>query len=161
MGEAKTGAFLDLHDIPLIDWGGKFATITKKAWVKSFLELDEDDEILDALSSLGLTDECPIPRVCEILEKFTCMVYAPKSSKRTLQELRWELFRLKEREGEKLTPTLSSFLPHLWRANYIAMVWRSSREHISELPTPSLHECKNVPIRCFKPAAPDAIRWLW
>ena len=87
------------------------------------------------------------------------MVYAPKSSKRTLQELRWELFRLK---GENLPTTLSPFLPHLWRANYIAMVWRSSREHISELPLPSLHgwesvDSKNVPIRCLKPAVPEAM----
>ena len=98
------------------------ATITKKAWAKSFLELDEGEEILDALSSLGLTDERPIPRVCEILEKFTHMVYASKSWKRTTEELRWELFRLKGREGENLPPTLGPFLPHLWRANYIAMV---------------------------------------
>ena len=112
--------------------------------------MDEDDEILDALSSLGLTDERPILRVCDILEKFTCMVYAPKSSKRTLQELRWELFRLKGREEEKLPPY------------YLAMVWRSSREHISELSSPSLHrwegvDGKNVPIRCLKPAAPEAM----
>ena len=90
------------------------------------------------------------------------MVYAPKSSKRTLQELRWELFRLKRRKGERLPPTLTSFLPHLWRANYIAIAWRSSREHISELRLPSLHgwesvDGKNVPIRCLKPAAPEAM----
>ena len=66
MGEAKTNAFLGLHAISGTDWAGKFATIAKKVWVKSFLELDEDDEILDALSSLGLTDERPTPRVCEI-----------------------------------------------------------------------------------------------
>ena len=139
LGEAKTGAFLGLHAMSGTDWGGKFATISKKAWVKSFLELDDNDEILDALSSLGATQERPVSRVCAILEKFTCMVYAPKSSKRTLAELRWELFRLKEREGEKVPPTLSSFLPHLWRANYVAMVCKSSRHHVSELPSPLLH----------------------
>ena len=161
--EAKTSAFLGLHAISGAVWGRKFATITKKAWVKSFLELDEDDEIHDALSSLGLTEERPIPRVCEILKKFTCMAYAPKSSKRTLQELRWGLSRLKGREGEKLSPTLSSFLPHLWRANYIAMVWRSSREHISELPSPSLHGRESVAgkkVPKIKPAAPE-LCWLW
>ena len=151
LGEAKTGAFLGLHAMSGTDWGGKFATISKKAWVKSFLELDDNDEILDALSSLGATQERPVSRVCAILEKFTSMVYAPKSSKRTLAELRWELFRLKGREGEKLPPTLSSFLPHLWRANYMAMVWKSSRHHVSELPSPLLHgweivDDKNVPI---------------
>ena len=144
------------------DWGGKFATISKKAWFKSFLELDDNDEILDALSSLGATQERPISRACAILEKFTCMVYAPKSSKRTLAELRWELFRLKGREGEKLPPKLSSFLPHLWRANYIAMVWKSSRHHVSELPSPLLHgweivDDKNVSIKCLKPATPEAM----
>ena len=81
LGEAKTGAFLGLHAMFGTDWGGKFATISKKAWVKSFLELDDNDEILDALSSLGATQELPASRLCAILEKFTCMVYAPKSSK--------------------------------------------------------------------------------
>ena len=51
LGEAKTSAFLGLQAISGTDWGGKFATITKKAWVKSLLELDEDDEILDAFFS--------------------------------------------------------------------------------------------------------------
>ena len=150
VGEAKTGAFLGLHAMSGTDWGGKFATVSKKAWVKSFLELDDNGKILDAFSSLGATQERPVPRVCAILEKFTCMVYAPRSSKRTLAELRRELFRLKGKEGEKLPPTLSSFLPDLWRATYIAMVWKSNRHHVSELPSPLLHgweivDDKNVP----------------
>ena len=91
------------------------------------MELDDNDEILDALFSLGATQERPVGR-----------------------------------EGEKLPPTLSSFLPHLWRANYIAMVWKSSRHHVSELPSPLLHgweivDDKNVPIKCLKPAAPEAM----
>ena len=53
LGEAKTGAFLALYAMSGTDWGGKFATISKKAWGKSFLELDDNDEILGALSSLG------------------------------------------------------------------------------------------------------------
>ena len=39
LGEAKTGAFLGLRAMSETGWGGKFATISKKAWVKSFLEL--------------------------------------------------------------------------------------------------------------------------
>ena len=74
LGEAKTGAILGLRAMSGTDWGGKFATISKKAWIKSFLELDDNDEILDALSSLGVTQERPAPRVCAALEKFTCMV---------------------------------------------------------------------------------------
>ena len=55
LGEAKTGAFLGLHAMSGTEWGDKFATISKKAWGKSFLELDDNYEILGALSSLGAT----------------------------------------------------------------------------------------------------------
>ena len=162
LGEAKMSVFLGFHAMSGTDWDGKVATISKKAWVKSFLELDDNDEILDALSSLGAAQERPVPRVCERLEKFTCMVYAPKSSKRKLAELSWELFRLEGRDGEKLPSTLSSFLPHLWRANYIAVVWKSSQHHVSELPSPSLHgweieDDKNVLIKCLKAVTPEAM----
>ena len=122
LGEAKMGAFLGLHAVSGTDWGGEFVTISKKAWVKSFSELDDNDEIFDALSSLGATKERPVSRVCAILEKFTCMVYAPKSSKSTLADSCWELFHLKGGEGEKLPPMLSSFLPHLWRPWFASRV---------------------------------------
>ena len=56
----------------------------------------------------------------------------------------------------------TSFIPHLWRENYVAMVWKSSRHHVSELPSPLLHgweivDDKNVPIKCLKPVATEAM----
>ena len=68
-----------------------------------------------------------------------------------------------ERKRRRETnPNVKLILPHLWRANYIVMVWKSSRHHVSELSSPLLHgweivDDKNVPIKCLKPAAPEAM----
>ena len=54
------------------------------------------------------------------LEKFVCQVYST-TGPRSLLALRWELFRSKNLEGEMLPPTRASLLPHIKRANHIAM----------------------------------------
>ena len=54
-------------------------------WIKAFLSLEQDSEIVVALAALGVEKEPPSLETCVILEKFTCMVYLPKSSKRTLK----------------------------------------------------------------------------
>ena len=109
LGKEKCQALLGLHAFTGADWGGKFASISKKSWIKAFLNLEDSNEIVYALASLGSGYQKPNDEVCCILEKFVCMVYSPKSSKYTLEELRWELFRLKSKEGEKLPPTRASF----------------------------------------------------
>ena len=48
-----------------------------------------------------------------------CYVYSENGPK-TLSELRWELFRTKNSEGEMLPPTLGALLPHTIRANFIS-----------------------------------------
>jgi len=44
-----------------------------------------------------------------------------KSNLDTLPELRWELFRHKNLEGEKLPPTRGTLLPHILCTNYISV----------------------------------------
>ena len=39
--------------------GGKLATISKKTWIKAFLALEEDVEIVAVLTSLGNDHHCP------------------------------------------------------------------------------------------------------
>ena len=162
VGRKKCEPLLGLHAFAGADWGGKLATISKKTWIKAFLPLEEDDEIVAVLTILGNDHYRPTLETCIILEKFTCMVYSPKSSKRTLRDLRWELFRLKSKEGEKLPPTWASFLPHVWRGNYITMVWKSCRLLMMDLPPPNMHgwvrnEKNMEPIMCLKPPAPGAM----
>ena len=79
--QIKYFTFPGLHDFTGGDWGGKFVGHTKVSWVKYFLGLDSDDEIIKALTNLGsmeLEDSTDVteglPTVLKPLEAFTCKV---------------------------------------------------------------------------------------
>ncbi|KAG1656751.1 hypothetical protein GQR58_023744 [Nymphon striatum] len=59
LGPRKCNALLGMHAFTGSDWRGKFSGITKRKWMKLFLELDDSDEILDALSYLDESLEDP------------------------------------------------------------------------------------------------------
>ncbi len=61
-----------MHAFTVSDWGGKYSGITKKKLMKLFLDLDESDEILDALSYLGESLDDPTKKIIKTLEKFVC-----------------------------------------------------------------------------------------
>ena len=61
------------------DWGGKFVSIGMGTWVKVFLDLDPEDEIITALINLGnmvlskdidVTDS--LPSILRPLETLVC-----------------------------------------------------------------------------------------
>ena len=98
----------------------------KKSRVDSFLQLDENDQIVQTFCNLG---EGPVPKTLinvqlpwqiRHLEQFVCMVYSAKGPF-TLPELRWELFRTRNLEGEMLPPTRGSLLPHIIHVNYVSL----------------------------------------
>ena len=75
----------------------------------------------------------------------------------------WELFRLKGKREftSNVKPISTSFVESKLYSHGV----EASREHISGLPSPSLHgwesvDGKNVPIRCLKPAVPEAVLTL-
>ena len=100
VGKEKSQGLIGLHNFSGADWGGKFAGISKKTWIKSYLALDENDTIIKSFQKLGEVPidsdnllRCDIPTEFLPLETFTCLVYRnSKTSIRTLKELRWDLF---------------------------------------------------------------------
>ncbi|KAG1665862.1 hypothetical protein GQR58_019139 [Nymphon striatum] len=138
-----------------------FPGITKRKWMKLFLELDDSDEILDALSYLGESLEDPNGEVIEALEKFVCRAYSPKTKCISLKKLRWELFRT-GKESEKLPPTKSSFIPHIRRSNYQSYIWKSCKLPEMSISSPVGHgwddkDTSIMPIMCLKSPAPQAL----
>ena len=94
------------------------------------MALDEDDPAIECFQNLG-TGLIPtqliygeLPQQLEGLQRFVCRVYC-SSEPSTLPALRWEMFRSRNLEGESLPPTRAAILPHVTRANYIAMRDRS------------------------------------
>ena len=80
----------------------------------------------------------------------------------TLKELRWELFRTKNMEGEILPPTRGTFIPHLRRVCYTSRRDKSYRVPNPDLPPIdgngwTVSDGLYVPERCTLPAAPTAV----
>ena len=103
-----------------------------------------------------------LPERYKAIEKFVCDVYS-RSNKDSVPELRWELFRKKTLEGEKLPPTRGALLPHMARANYMAMSDKSYIASQAELPELEQNGREVTldggfkPVMCLKDAAPSAV----
>ena len=125
IGHHKCQGLIGLHNFSGTDWGGKFVGITKK-WVQAYLQLPDDDAVINCFRKLG--DKClptelvgaELPEQLKPLETFVCHVYSQTGPK-TLPALRWEMFRSRNLESEMLPPTRSVLMPHITRANYTAM----------------------------------------
>ena len=98
-----------------------------------------------------------------VLESFVCEVYAKNSKCRTLGELRWELFRTKNLESEKLPPTLGALKPHIQRANAILATNKGYREPRPQTPLLTDNGWETIsdgtisPKKCLEPPAPESV----
>ena len=161
LGSRKCNPLVGMHTFTGSDWGGKFSGITKRKWMKLFLDLDDSDEILDALGYLGESLEDPTAKVIETLEKFVCRAYSWKTKCWSLKVLRWELFRT-GKESEKLPPTKSSFIPQIQRSNYLSYIWKNCKSPEINVPSPGCHGLEDndeliMPMMCLKSPAPQAL----
>ena len=118
---------MGFHNFTGADWGGKFVGITKETWMKAFLRLADDDDVISCFQRLGSLSlsmenhENMLPLCLAPIETFICSLYAPADCLvRKIPDLRHELFLTKNLEGEKLPPTTSTLFLHLLRTNFIA-----------------------------------------
>lgn len=167
IGSLKCQGLIGLHNFTGADWGGKFVGITKKTWVGAYMKLDESDSVVTCFRQLGdgaipteLVDGDLPPQVKD-LERFVCQVYSSTGAT-DLPALRWQLFRSKNLEGEMLPPTRAALLPHITRANYIAMRDKSYVTRSPDLPAIDqngwqLDKGVYVPVHSLALPAPRAV----
>jgi hypothetical protein len=167
VGAHKCQGLIGFHNFSGADWGGKFVGLSKKTWSDAYLRLAEDDPAVDCFKALG---EGPfpselvngeLPPLFKALERFVCHVYCA-TGPASLPALRWTLFASKNMEGEMLPPTRAALLPHIQRANYVAM--RDKSYHTTNPALPPLEEngwkienAAYIPVRCLSPPAPLAV----
>ena len=167
LGKRKAQGLIGIHNISGADWGGKFIGLSKNTWLKKYLQLDENDPVLDCFIRLGeqtIPDKLvgeELPAVVKPLEEFTCKVYSDLGIK-SLPQLRWELFRTRNLEGESLPPTRAAILPHIIRANYVCMRDKSYQESCPTLPPIEdsgwvLEGSNYLPVKCLELPAPKAV----
>jgi hypothetical protein len=137
--QAKCQALIGFHNFTGADWGGKFVGKTKESWTKAFMKLKHDDPVLQCFKKLGEgsikcgLENGKLPQEFTPLEEFVCKVYNP-SRPLSLPELRWELFRSRNLEGEMLPPTRASLLPHIIRVNFVSMIGKSYTSACPNIP---------------------------
>ncbi|CAB4023718.1 Hypothetical predicted protein, partial [Paramuricea clavata] len=101
--------------------------------------------------------------VSNVLESFVCEVYARNSNCRTFGELRWELFRTKNLESEKLPPTLGALTPHIQKANAISAINKGYRDPRPQTPLLTDNGWETIsdgtisPKKCLEPPAPESV----
>ena len=82
LGKKKAQGLIGIHNFSGADWGGKLIGLSKNTWMKHYLQLDEDDPILDCFINLGeqtVPDKLvggDLPPVVKPLEEITCRVYS-------------------------------------------------------------------------------------
>lgn len=168
IGQMKARGLIGLHHFSGADWGGKWVGISKKTWINAYLALPNDDPAIQAFIHLGslnsaelLYNEDQLPHHAQSLEKFVCSVY-DKKGPQDLPSLRWQLFRTRSLEGEKLPPSRATFMPHLMRANFTAMRDKAYTTAKPVLPPLENNGWKvddgNIsPILCLQLPAPAAV----
>ena len=98
-----------------------FVGITKKTWADAYMAHAEDDPAIDCFQNLDTAlipthlTHWELPPQIENLESFVFHVYC-KSGLPNLPELRWEMFRSRNLEGESLPPTQATIRTHIMRA---------------------------------------------
>ena len=123
------------------------------------MKLEEDDPAINCFRVLGeghilsVLVNGKLPPQVKSLEQFICCVYC-LSGRTILPALRWEMFCSKNLEGEMLPPTRAALLPHIPRANYIAMRDKSYTTSCLALPPIeengwNVKEGVYVPVRCL------------
>lgn len=103
--------------------------------------LQSDKKFQKGFTQLGkdwvLNDE-----LFQCLEEFTCRIYSPQTNINDVNEMRYELFRLKNGniESSQLPPCRDSLHMHAIRANYQAAIWQRSLQPNPDVPSPDV--CK-------------------
>ena len=167
IGKAKSQALIGFHNFTGADWGGKFVGKTKDSWTKAFMKLSNDNSVLKCFKQLGegpiecVLEDGKLPHDFSLIEEFVCEVYS-SNGPLTLPELRWELFRSRNLEGELLPPTRASLLPHIIRVNYVSMRDKSYTRICPILPPIeengwTMEGNMYIPMRCLNFPAPKAV----
>jgi hypothetical protein len=119
VGLQKSKGLLDLHAFTGADWGGKFASISKRKWIKHYLGLQSSCDVVDAFQQFG-DYGFDVDNMSNLLEGFVCTVYSKNTKCSIVKELRWELLKSKNLEAEKLPPTVSTKSTHSESQSHIS-----------------------------------------
>jgi len=134
LGQKVCDSLLGLHSFTGCDTVSAFSGRGKLAALKLLMS---NDHFQDVFTKLGeewqLTDN-----IHKDLEEFTCRLYVSQSDICDINEMRYELFRVKDGnvESGQLPPCQGCLHLHAARANYQAAIWNRALEADPHVPNP-------------------------
>lgn len=138
LGEDVSRALPGLHAFTGCDTVSAFSGRGKVGALKLLMN---SEKFIDGFQNLGsewqLTDS-----LFKLLEEFTCKLYAIHTDITDVNQMRYELFRLKDGnvDSGQLPPCQDCLHLHAVRANYQAAIWQ--RSLVADPQTPSPMDCK-------------------
>ena len=162
IGPNRVAALPGFHAFTGCETTGKFNGKGKTTCWNVFQEASE--ESLQSFSMLGDLSQS-VDELLPGLETFVCRLYDKRSNVCDIGKLRWELFRKKQEEGQRLPPTRSALYQAALRARYQCAIWINDHVARPILPLPSEHGCETegdtlMPFPTSQPAAPEIITEL-
>ncbi|KAG0727608.1 hypothetical protein GWK47_034280 [Chionoecetes opilio] len=134
LGHGVCASLLGLHSFTGCDTVSAFSGRGKLAALKLLMT---HDHFRNVFAKLGkewqLTDE-----ILKVLEEFTCRLYVSQSEICDVNEMRYELFRVKDGnvDSGQLPPCQNCLHLHATRANYQAAIWHRALQADPEVPNP-------------------------
>ena len=163
LGRSRAEALIGWYAFKGSDNTGSFATKGVATQFNSFMECDDD--ILDGFAVFGLTQKIP-DLVFRQMERYVCLLYSQANIiPDNVKDLRWMLFAQRGKEGQQLPPTLGTLKPHVERAYFMALVWKSLSKPCPMIPPATdyswdLIDGHLTPRFCDNPPAPHALLQL-
>lgn len=160
LGEEVARALPGYHSYSGCDTVSCFVGKGKKV---GFKLLKTDERVRECFGRLGESWDLSSDLFDE-LNRFTCLLYAPNTTCTSTNDLRYELFRLKNGKilSGQIPPCEDALRLHAERANFQAAIWRRCLEKSPEIPSPYgkgwLKKGNSIEIQWITgPPAPDAI----
>lgn len=159
LGPLKSSAQPGFHAISGCDTTGSLFGKGKLSCWEAFVSASEEE--LTALQKLGTSDLVP-DDVLHQLEIFICRVYEASTLTKSLAELRWSMFTIKQALGDKLPPIRSSLVPAIKRANLQNFVWSKDDEpNVVQLDTAGIWKKECLPLLGVKNHVLQSLFFNW
>ena len=105
--------------------------------MKAYKIMMRSEEYIDLFSRIGERWDSD-GLILEVLQKFVCEPYG-KSNLTTVNEARYEIFRMSFKTDTSLPPNMDALVLHTKRANYQAGIHRRCLQTVVDAPSPHGH----------------------
>ena len=137
LGEETCKALQGLHAFTGCDSVSAFSGRGKVSALKLIMKGGKLQKAMEGLGKSWVLSE----ELFTLLQEFVCKMYASQTSLCKVNDLRYQLFRVKKGDvdSSQLPPCQDTLMLHAMRANYQACIWKRCLEQETDTPSPEGH----------------------